>query len=155
MTTQTLQFYHQNASDLTTRYETADVAAMHVQLLDAFNDGSKLLEIGCGSGRDAAFMVSKGYDVTTVDGSQAMIDAAQELYSSRRNDMTENELATNGEQNVIIYNTADGKASVSLYSRDGMVWMNQAQLAELFATSKQNIGQHIASVLEDKELEGN
>ena len=66
---------------------------------------------------------------------------------------TDNELLTQGEQNVIIYKTADGKASVSLHSRDGMVWMNQAQLAELFATSKQNIGQHIASVLEDKELE--
>ncbi|MDA3885453.1 MAG: virulence RhuM family protein [Candidatus Delongbacteria bacterium] len=57
------------------------------------------------------------------------------------------------QQNIIIYNTADGKASVSLYAKDGMVWMNQNQLAELFATSKQNIGQHIASVLNDKELE--
>jgi hypothetical protein len=55
--------------------------------------------------------------------------------------------------NIIIYNTADGKASVALYARDGMVWMNQAQLAELFATSKQNVGQHIISILEDKELE--
>lgn len=59
------------------------------------------------------------------------------------------------QQNIIIYNTADGKASVSLYAKDGMVWMNQNQLSELFATSKQNIGQHIASILKDKELEGN
>ncbi|MEZ5045333.1 MAG: virulence RhuM family protein [Saprospiraceae bacterium] len=53
---------------------------------------------------------------------------------------------------IIIYNTADGKASVSLYARDGSVWMNQNQLAELFATSKQNIGQHISNILEDREL---
>jgi hypothetical protein len=33
--------------------------------------------------------------------------------------------------------------------------MNQNQLAELFDTSKQNIGQHIASILEDKELSEN
>lgn len=59
------------------------------------------------------------------------------------------------QQNIIIYNTADGKASVSLYAKDGMVWMDQNQLSELFATSKQNIGQHIASVLKDKELERN
>ena len=57
------------------------------------------------------------------------------------------------QQNIIIYNTADGKASVSLYSKDGMVWMNKNQLSELFATSKQNIGQHIISILKDKELE--
>ncbi len=57
------------------------------------------------------------------------------------------------EQNIIIYNTTDGKASVSLYAKDGMVWMNQNQLAELFDTSKQNIGQYIASILKDNELE--
>ncbi|MBU3916404.1 hypothetical protein KKA14_12790 [bacterium] len=34
-------------------------------------------------------------------------------------------------QTIIIYNTAEGKASVSLYAKDGMVWMNQNQLAEL------------------------
>ena len=56
-------------------------------------------------------------------------------------------------KNIIIYNTSDGKTSVSLYAKDGQVWMNQNQLAELFDTSKQNIGQHIANILEDKELE--
>lgn len=57
------------------------------------------------------------------------------------------------QQNIIIYNTPDGKAAVSLYAKDGMVWMNQNQLSELFDTSKQNIGQHIASILKDKKLE--
>ena len=56
------------------------------------------------------------------------------------------------EQNIIIYKTQDGKAAVSLYARDGSVWMNQQQLAELFDTSKQNIGQHIGNILEDNEL---
>ena len=54
---------------------------------------------------------------------------------------------------IIIYNTSDGKASVSLYAKDGKAWLNQSQLAELFATSKQNIGQHVASILKDNELE--
>lgn len=57
------------------------------------------------------------------------------------------------ENKIIIYNTSDGKASVSLYAKDGMVWMNQNQLAELFDTSKQNIGQHIAGILKEGELE--
>ncbi|HRK28973.1 MAG TPA: hypothetical protein PK239_16995 [Chitinophagales bacterium] len=59
------------------------------------------------------------------------------------------------ENKIIIYNTQDGKAAVSLYARDGSVWMNQNQLAELFDTSKQNIGQHIKSILEDNELDAN
>jgi len=59
------------------------------------------------------------------------------------------------QQNIIIYNTADGKASVTLYAKDGSAWMSQSQLAELFDTSKQNVGQHISKILEDKELEEN
>ena len=36
------------------------------------------------------------------------------------------------QQNIIIYNTADGKASVKLLARDGRVWISQGQLAALF-----------------------
>jgi len=57
------------------------------------------------------------------------------------------------EQNIIIYNTADGKASVSFYAKDGSVWMNQNQLAELFDTSIPNISMHISNILQEKELE--
>ncbi|MBT6337985.1 MAG: virulence RhuM family protein [Desulfobacula sp.] len=58
-------------------------------------------------------------------------------------------------QNIIIYNTPDGKASVTLYAKDCMVWMNQNQIAQLFDTSKQNIGQHISNILKEGELEEN
>lgn len=58
-------------------------------------------------------------------------------------------------QPIIIYNTPDGKTRVTLFARDSSVWMNQNQLAELFDTSKQNIGQHVANILEEKELEEN
>ena len=57
--------------------------------------------------------------------------------------------------NIIIYNTQDGKISVSLLAKDGMVWMSQMQIAELFATTKQNISLHIQNILEEKELEQN
>jgi hypothetical protein len=59
------------------------------------------------------------------------------------------------EPNLIIYNTVDGKTSVSLLSNDGSVWMSQAQLAELFATSVPNISTHITYILQDNELEAN
>lgn len=56
------------------------------------------------------------------------------------------------QNNIIIYNTADGKASVSLMTKDGNVWMNQNQLAELFDTSVPNISMHISNILKDNEL---
>jgi len=58
-------------------------------------------------------------------------------------------------QNIIIYNTPDGSASVALYAKDGQIWMNQNQLAELFATSVPNISMHISNILNDKELSKN
>ena len=58
-------------------------------------------------------------------------------------------------KNIIIYNTSDGKAQVSLYAKDGMIWMNQNQLAELFTTSKQNVSKHIVNILKDNELDMN
>lgn len=56
------------------------------------------------------------------------------------------------EQNIIIYRTADGRSSVALYAKDGKIWLNQQQIAELFATSKQTISYHIANILKDNEL---
>lgn len=55
-------------------------------------------------------------------------------------------------RNIIIYNTADGKARVSLFAKDGKVWMNQSQLAELFDTSVPNISMHISKILKENEL---
>lgn len=59
------------------------------------------------------------------------------------------------EQNIIIYNSDDGKAKVALMARDGKTWLNQNQMAELFATSKQNIGQLISKILLENELDKN
>ena len=57
------------------------------------------------------------------------------------------------EQNIIIYTTIDGKASVALYAKDGKIWLNQQQIAELFGTSVPNISMHIAGILKDNELD--
>ena len=65
-----------------------------------------------------------------------------------------NEVAPN-QQNLIIYNTLDGKVSVTMMARDGNVWMNQKQMAELFATSVPNVNIHISNILKERELDKN
>jgi hypothetical protein len=62
-------------------------------------------------------------------------------------------MTKNQENQIIIYQSADGKNQVSLYAQDGNIWLNQMQLAELFDTSKQNIGQHVAAILKEAELQ--
>ncbi len=64
-----------------------------------------------------------------------------------------NDLTQSDRQNIIIYRTADGRASVALYAKDGKIWLNQQQMAELFATSKPNISMHIANILKENELD--
>ncbi len=54
---------------------------------------------------------------------------------------------------IIIYNTQDGKVAISLMTKDGTVWMNKDQLAELFATSVPSISLHVSKILKDKELD--
>ena len=57
--------------------------------------------------------------------------------------------------NIIIYNTQDGETSVSLLAKDGMVWMSQMQIAELFNTSIPNISMHISNIFKEEELDKN
>ena len=57
------------------------------------------------------------------------------------------------EQNsFILYNTEDGKSQIKLYAVDDTVWLTQAQIAELFLTSKQSISRHIRNIFADGEL---
>ena len=56
------------------------------------------------------------------------------------------------DNNIIIYNTEDGKAKVVLYAKDGNIWMSQTQIAELFDTSVPNISMHISNIQNEKEL---
>jgi len=72
----TIKYYTTHVKDLVRRYESADVKDLHTLLTDSFPPGARLLELGCGSGRDAAFMLENGFDVTASDGVQEMIDAA-------------------------------------------------------------------------------
>lgn len=57
------------------------------------------------------------------------------------------------ESKIILYTTDDGRSQVSLMSRDGRVWLNQKQMAELFAVSKPNISMLIAKIFAEKELD--
>ena len=57
------------------------------------------------------------------------------------------------EGEFILYNTEDGRTQVQLRSVDGTVWLTQAQMADLFATSPQAITQLIRAILQDEELQ--
>ena len=54
---------------------------------------------------------------------------------------------------IIIYNTEDGKAKINLQYADGTVWLSQLDIAELFQTTKQNVSKHVKAIFLEGELE--
>jgi 2-polyprenyl-3-methyl-5-hydroxy-6-metoxy-1,4-benzoquinol methylase len=76
----TIDFYNENADKLADLYETADMSEIHALLVRFLSAKARILEIGCGSGRDAAFLVAKGYDVRAVEASARMMEVALHLH---------------------------------------------------------------------------
>jgi len=54
---------------------------------------------------------------------------------------------------LILYQTEDGKTRIQCSFEDESIWLTQAQIAELFQTTSQNITQHIRSIYDENELD--
>lgn len=87
MKNNTLSYYQKNSSLLVDRYESADISKVQQLLLQTFCTNGKLLEIGCGSGRDASFMIKNNYDIIAIDGSKNMINEAKKIHPNLSNNL--------------------------------------------------------------------
>lgn len=56
---------------------------------------------------------------------------------------------------IIIYETKDGETSIDVRMEEETVWLTQAQMVDLFQTTKQNVSLHINNVYKENELEKN
>ena len=61
----------------------------------------------------------------------------------------------NDNNQIIIYQTEDGLTKIDVTLENETVWLNQAQMAELFQTTKQNISYHINNCFKEGELNEN
>lgn len=57
------------------------------------------------------------------------------------------------ENKLILYKDDEGRVSVNTRFADEDVWLTQAQLVEIYQSSKSNISEHIKHIFEDKELD--
>lgn len=76
MDQQTLGYYDANAQDVAMRYEAVP-SPVAEYFPFAFPAGSRVLDIGVGSGRDLAHLVRAGYDAYGVEPSKALCDFAR------------------------------------------------------------------------------
>ena len=63
------------------------------------------------------------------------------------------DVGKNVQSEIIIYQTEDGNTKIDVKFQDETVWLTQAQLCELYQTSKSNISEHIKHIFEEGELE--
>ena len=63
---------------------------------------------------------------------------------------------TDGQKNsgeIILYQTEDGRAAIQLRAVAGTVWLTQAEMAELFDTTPQNVTTHLRNLYAEAELD--
>ena len=96
----TLAFYERTAP----RYTFSSGQAPSRDLdsfLDRLDPGARILELGCGAGRDAARMVERGFEIDATDGVAAMVRKANERFDVDARQMRSDELAVEKEYDAV------------------------------------------------------
>lgn len=79
MDQQTVNYYANNAVDVSQRYESI-TSGLATHFGRAFPSSSRILDIGCGSGRDMAYLSKNGWQVFGMDATPELVELAQKLH---------------------------------------------------------------------------
>lgn len=74
-----IAYYNKNAQAFYERTINVDMQEIYPQFLKYLPLEGRILDAGCGVGRDSKFFLSKGYDVVSFDGSLEMVKMASNL----------------------------------------------------------------------------
>jgi 2-polyprenyl-3-methyl-5-hydroxy-6-metoxy-1,4-benzoquinol methylase len=79
----TLDYYQRNAKDFFSQTINVDMQNVYQPFLEYLpkphlSNQQKILDVGCGSGRDSVFFANQGFEVVAIDGSQNVIDLAKQ-----------------------------------------------------------------------------
>lgn len=73
----TLQYYNEHADSFTVDTQQSDMTEKYAPFLNRIKAGGHIMDLGCGSGRDSAQFLVRGYKVTSVDGSEELCRIAE------------------------------------------------------------------------------
>ena len=77
MSKNTIDYYNINADSFVNQTIYVDFKETQDRFLNYIN-GNKILDFGCGSGRDTKYFLDNGYDVTAIDGSEELCKKASD-----------------------------------------------------------------------------
>lgn len=75
----TLDYYNKNASLFTNDTVSVDFSILQNEFISLLSKKASILDLGCGSGRDSKYFRERGFDVTSVDGSEELCKIASNL----------------------------------------------------------------------------
>ncbi len=81
----TISFYENNANELISQYERANMSDLYTFLLENLLPEKRVLDIGFGSGRDLYFLQNHDFDIWGIDPSQNFVDHAKERFPLLKN----------------------------------------------------------------------
>lgn len=70
------EYYDKHAGEFFDNTVNLEMQEIQNRFLELLPEGGSILDLGCGSGRDSAYFLSQGYDVTAMDGSEEMCNLA-------------------------------------------------------------------------------
>ncbi len=75
----TIEYYNKNADAFVKRTVDIDMLELYPKFTSLLPSGGKILDAGCGSGRDARYFLSQGFEVVAIDASEEMVKSASNL----------------------------------------------------------------------------
>ena len=78
MKTKTIEYYNENVDKFVNDTQDVVFCATQDLFLSYLNEGDSILDLGCGSGRDTKYFLSKGYKVDATDGSEEICKVASD-----------------------------------------------------------------------------
>ena len=75
----TIDYYNKHTEEFTASTFEVDMESLYKPFLAELQEGAKILDVGCGSGRDTLAFKNKGYQVDAIDYSEELVKKATRL----------------------------------------------------------------------------
>ena len=132
MSIHTLDYYNQNAEQFISDTVSANMQDAYHLFLDAIKDANpkrdnqelRILDLGCGSGRDLKYFKSLGFDASGIDGSSEMVRIAREYSSAEVRE-------------VLFEDFHESNAYDGIWACASLLHLQKEQLPEVFVSIKE------------------
>lgn len=92
-----IDFYNKNSKEFFDNTVSADMTENYTEFLKYIEPNGKILDAGCGSGRDSLFFLGKGFSVVSIDASDEMVRLSSELTGQKTIKMMFQDMEFNNE----------------------------------------------------------